>query len=140
MNQRPAGGPSQGSPNHVGARDVGQCIALLGEAPNVLAESFSLLLPAVLEIPWVLGAFQSTLEVSHEDFPQVRPAVNLVSWQVLEQCLCRVGQGQGKVADDEVIIDRSSPASEPVVLEPQGGVHLPGVPRDVCRGVVPWRE
>jgi hypothetical protein len=61
--------------------------------------------------------------------------VNPVGWQVLKLCPCQVSQAQGQVVDDEVVIDRSSsPASEPVVLEPQSGVHLPGVPSDVCWG------
>jgi hypothetical protein len=68
--------------------------------------------------------------------------VNPVGWQVLEPCPCRVSQGQGQVADDEVIIDRSSSlANELVVLEPQGGVRLPGGPHDVCRTAVPrWEQ
>jgi hypothetical protein len=141
VNQGLAGGPGQELPNHVGVRDIGQRDALLGEAPDVLAESFPQLLPTVLEIPWVPGLFLSALEVSHEDFPQVRPFVNLVGWQVLEPCPCRVGQGQGQVTDNEVVIDRSSsPAIELVVLEQQGGVLLPDVPREVCRWAVPWRE
>jgi hypothetical protein len=70
VNQGIAGGPAQESPNHVGIDDVGKRVALLGEAPNVLAESFPWLLPAVLEIPWVSGVFISALEVSHEDFPR----------------------------------------------------------------------
>jgi hypothetical protein len=67
--------------------------------------------------------------------------MNPVGWQVLEPCPCRVNQGQGQVADDKVIVDRSSsPARESVVLEPQGGIRLPTVPHDVCRRVIPWRE
>jgi hypothetical protein len=142
VNQGLAGGPGHECPNHVGIRDIEQRVALLGEVLDVLAKSFPWLLLAILEILWVPGAFLSALDVSHEDFPQVRPAVNPVDCQVLEPCPCRVGQGQGQVADDEVVIDRSSsPASEPVVLEPQGGIRLPSVPRDVCRGSLPcWEQ
>jgi hypothetical protein len=41
-------------------------------------ENLSRHLPAVLEIPWVPRAFVGALEISHEDFLQVRPFVDPV--------------------------------------------------------------
>jgi hypothetical protein len=52
-----------------------------------------------------------------------------------------VGEEQGKVADDEVVIVRSTQlASQPVVREPQFWLRLPRVLGDGSRGSEPGRE
>ena len=61
---------------HVGVGDVRELVALPREAPNVPAKGFIGLLAAVLEIPWVSGAFVRALEVAHEDLHQIRPTLN----------------------------------------------------------------
>ena len=67
MNQGLIGGPKKESSYDVGIGDVGQLIALLGEASNVPTKSFSRLLSIVFEIPWVLRTLVYALKVSYED-------------------------------------------------------------------------
>ena len=59
--------PRQESSYNVNVGDIGQLIALLGETPDVPMKSFSGLLSAVFEIPWVPRTCVCALEVSHED-------------------------------------------------------------------------
>ena len=56
----------EGSYN-VGVGDVGQLVALPGEAPDVSTKSSPGLLSVVFEIPWVPRARVCALEVFHED-------------------------------------------------------------------------
>ena len=67
VNQGLTGGPRQESSYDVGVGNVGQLIALLGEAPDVLTKSFPILLLAVFEISRVLRTRVGALEVSHEN-------------------------------------------------------------------------
>jgi len=67
VNQGLAGGPGQKSSYDVGVGDIGQLIALLGEAPDIPTKSFLGLLSAVFEIPWVTRMRVCAQEVSHED-------------------------------------------------------------------------
>ena len=90
MNQGLTCGPRKERPNDVGIFHVGDSIALLGEAPDVLMERLSRLLLTVLEVPWVSKAFVRALEVSHKDLPQIRPVMDLVRREVLEPCMGRV--------------------------------------------------
>ena len=75
VNQGLTCGPRKERPNDVGIFHVGDSIALLGEAPDVLMERLSRLLLTVLEVPWVSRAFEHALEVRRE---------------VLEPCMGRV--------------------------------------------------
>ena len=119
VNQGLTGGPRQESSYDVGVGDVGQLVALLGEAPDVPMEGFISLLAAVLEVPWVPRVLVCALEVFHEDLLQVRPTLDSVGWKVFQPCLCRIGQEQWKVADNEIIIIRTtSLAGKPKILEP----------------------
>ena len=59
--------PRQKSSYDVDIGDVGQLVALPGEAPDVSTKVFSSLLSAVFEIPWVSRTFVRVLKVSHED-------------------------------------------------------------------------
>ena len=67
VNQGLTGSPGQESSYDVGGGDVGQLIALLGEASDVPTKSFPGLLLAVFEIPWVLRMRVCAPKVSHED-------------------------------------------------------------------------
>ena len=67
MNQGLAGGPRQESSYDVGVGDVGQLVALPGEAPDIPTKSFPRLLSVVFEISWVPRTRVCALEVSHED-------------------------------------------------------------------------
>ena len=55
VNQGLAGGSGQESSYDVGVGDVGQLVALPGEAPDVPTKSFPRLLSSIFEIPWVPG-------------------------------------------------------------------------------------
>ena len=78
MNQGLAGGPGQERSYDVGVGvgDVGQLVALPGEAPDVLTEGLSGLLSVVFEIPWAPMMLVRALKVPHEDLFQVRPTLN----------------------------------------------------------------
>ena len=67
MNQGLAGGPRQESSYDVGVSDVGQLVALPGEASDVSMKVFFGLVSAIFEISWVPRTLVCALEVSHED-------------------------------------------------------------------------
>ena len=67
MNQGLVGGPKQEGPDDVGVSDVGQLVALPGEALDVPTKSFLGLLLVVFEISWVPRMNVYALEVSHKD-------------------------------------------------------------------------
>jgi hypothetical protein len=83
VNQGLVGGPGQESADNVGVGDVGQLVALLGEASDVVTEGLIRLLPIVLEVLGVPRARVCALEVSHEDILQVRPTPDGVVREVV---------------------------------------------------------
>ena len=118
MNQGLAGGPRQEGSYNVGVGDVRRLVALSGEAPDVPIKSFPKLLLAVFKIPWVPRTRVCALKVSHEDLFQVRPTLDSVGRKVFQPCSRRIGQEQWKVADNEIVIIRSTGlASKPIILE-----------------------
>ena len=84
MNQGLVGGPRQEGSYDVGVGDVGQVVALPGEAPDVPTKSFLGLLSVVFEIPWVSRTSVCALEVSHEDLFQVYPTLNSIGRKVFQ--------------------------------------------------------
>jgi hypothetical protein len=81
------------------------------------------------------------LEVAGEGLDQVVPVGDLPRRQVLQPGSSGVGKEQGEVADDEVVIVRSTQlAGQPVVREPQFWPRLPRVLCDGSRGSEPGRE
>ena len=66
VNQGLIGGPRQESSYDVGVDDIGQLVALPGEALDVLMNSFPELLLAIFEIRWVPKTCVCALEVSHK--------------------------------------------------------------------------
>ena len=119
MNQGLTGDPGQESSYDVGVGDIGQLIALSGEAPDVPTEGFTSLLSVVFEVPRVPRALVCALEVPHKDLLQVRPALNSVGRKVLQPCSRRIGQEQWEVVDNEVIIIRTTAlAGKMIVFEP----------------------
>ena len=74
MNQGLTGHPGQEGSYHIG--DVGELIALSGEAPDVPTEGLTGLLTVVLEVPWVPRAFVRALEVPHKDLLLIRPTLD----------------------------------------------------------------
>jgi hypothetical protein len=72
---------------------------------------------------------------------QVVPVGDLPRRQVLQPGSSGVGEEHGEVADDEVVIVRSTQvAGQPVVCEPQFRPRLPLVLCDSSRGSEPGRE
>jgi hypothetical protein len=81
------------------------------------------------------------LEVSSEGFDQVVPAGDLRRRQMLQPGPGGVGEEQGEVTDDEVVIVRSTQlAGQPVVRKPQFRPCFPRVLGDGSRGSEPGRE
>jgi hypothetical protein len=98
-------------------------------------------LAAASEIPGVPRAHVRALEVAGEGLDQVVPVADLPWRQVLQPGSSGVGEEQGEVADDEVVIVRSTQvAGQPVVCEPQFWPPLPRVLCDSSRGSEPGRE
>jgi hypothetical protein len=121
--------------------DVGQFGVLLQKSPDVVPEGFSRLLAAASEIPRVPRAHVCALEVAGEGFDQVVPVGDLRRGQMLQPGSGSVGEEQGEVADDEVVIVHSTQlAGQPVVREPQFWPFLPRVLGDGSRGSEPGRE
>jgi hypothetical protein len=100
--------------------------ALLRESPDVVPERLSRLLSAASEVPGISGEHVRTLEIADECLDQVVPVGDLPRRQVLQSGASGVGEEQGEVADDEVVIVRSTQlAGQPVVREPQLRSRLP---------------
>jgi hypothetical protein len=75
------------------------------------------------------------LEVSSEGFDQVVPVGDLRGRQMLQPGPGGVGEEQGEVADNEVVIVRSTQlAGQPVVRKPQFRPCFPRVLSDSSRG------
>ena len=78
MGQGFAGHPGQKGSYHVGIGDVGELVALPGEAPDVPMEGLTGLLATFLEDSWVPRSFVRALEVSHDDLLQIRPTLDCI--------------------------------------------------------------
>jgi hypothetical protein len=66
------------------------------------------------------------LEISREGLDQVVPVRDLRRRQMLQPCPGSVGEEEGEVADDEVVVVRPSQlACQPVIREPQLRPCLP---------------
>jgi hypothetical protein len=115
-----ASGASEESADDIRVGDVGQLGALLRKSPDVVPQGLSRLLAAASEIPGVPRAHVCALEVAGEGFDQVVPVGDLRWRQMLQPGSGGVGEEQGKIADDEVVIIRPTQlAGPPVVRKPQ---------------------
>jgi hypothetical protein len=104
--------------NDIRVGDVGQLGALLRKSPDVLPQGFPWLLAAASEIPRVPRVHVCALEVSSKGFDQVVPVGDLRRRQMPGSG--GVGEEQGEVVDDEVVIVRSTQlVGQPVVRKPQ---------------------
>jgi hypothetical protein len=102
--QAAASGAGEERTDDIRVGDVGQLGALIRKSPDVVPEGLSQLLATASEIPGVPRAHVCALEVSGEGFDQVVPVGDLRRRQMLQPSSCSVGEEQGKVADDEVVI------------------------------------
>jgi hypothetical protein len=136
-----ASGASEERPDDIRVGDVGQLGALLRKPPDVLSQGFPWLLAAASEIPRVPRAHVRALEVSGEGFDQIVPVGDLRRRQMLQPGSGGVKEEQGEVADDEVVIVRSTQlVGQPVVRKPQFRPCFPRVLGDGSRGSEPGRE
>jgi hypothetical protein len=103
-----ASGAGEECPDDIRVGDVGQLGALLRKPPDVVSQGFPWLLAAASEIPGVPRAHVRALEVSSEDHDQVVPVRDLRRRQMLQPGSGGVGEEQGEVADDEVVIVHST--------------------------------
>jgi hypothetical protein len=103
-----ASGAGEERPDDIRVGDVGQLGALLRKSLDVLPQGFPWLLAAASEIPGVPRAHVRALEVSSEGFDQVVLVGDLRRRQMLQPGSSGVGEEQGEVADDEVVIVRST--------------------------------
>ena len=76
--------PAEERTDDVGVDDAWQRVALLGEAPDVVAQGLTGLLLAALEVPRVASVNVRALKVSDENFSEVRLVVDGVSGQELQ--------------------------------------------------------
>jgi hypothetical protein len=135
------GGAGEERADDIRVGDVGQLGALLRESPDVVPERLSRLLAAASEIPGVPRAHVRALEVVDEGLDQVVPVGDLPRRQVLQPGSSGIGEEQGEVADDEVVIVHSTQvAGQLVVREPQFQPRLPLVLCGSSRGSEPGRE
>jgi hypothetical protein len=136
-----ASGAGEEHPDDIRVGDVGQLGALLRKPPDVLSQGFPWLLAAASEVPGVPRAHIRALEVSSEGLDQVVPVGDLRRRQMLQPGPGGIGEEQGEVADDEVVVVRSSQvACQPVVRKPQLWSCFPRVLGDGSRGPEPGRE
>jgi hypothetical protein len=103
-----AGGAGEERADDIRVGDVGQLGALLRESSDVVPEGLSRLLAAASEITGVPRAHVRALEVAGEGLDQVVPVGDLPQRQMLQPGSSGVGEEQGEVADDEVVIVRST--------------------------------
>jgi hypothetical protein len=114
---------------------------LLRKPPDVVPQGFSWLLAAASEIPGVPRAHVCALEVSSKGSDQIVPVGDLRRRQMLQPGPGGVGEEQGEVADDEVVIIHSTQlAGQRVVCKPQFQLCFPRVLSDGSRGSEPSRE
>jgi hypothetical protein len=136
-----AGGASKERADDIRVGDVGQLGALLRESPDVVPERLSRLLPAASEVLGIPGAHVRALEIAGEGLDQVTPVGDLPRRQVLQPGASGVREDQGEVADDEVVVVRSTQlAGQAVVRKPQFRSRFPRVLCDSSRGPEPGRE
>jgi hypothetical protein len=135
------GGAGEERADDIRVGDVGQLGALLRESSDVVPERLSRLLAAASEIPGVPRAQVRALEVAGEGLDQVVLVGDLPRRQMLQLGPSGVGEKQGEVADDEVVIVRSTRlAGQSVVREPQFRPCLPRILCDGSWGSEPGRE
>lgn len=122
MDQGLACGPRDESHDDVHVEDIGELVALLGETPDVLSESLTGVLPAVLEVPQVTRVHVGALEVADEDAPEVGLVVDAIGGEVHDPCPCTLTEEQRHVLDDEkLVVHATSLAREAEALEPHDG-------------------
>jgi hypothetical protein len=103
-----ASGAGEERADDIRVGDVGQLGALLQKPPDVVPQGFPWLLAAASKIPGVPRAHVCALEVSSEGFDQIVLVGDLRRRQMLQPGSGGVGEEQGEVADDKVVIIRST--------------------------------
>jgi len=116
----------------VGVDDSRQRVALLGEAPDVVAQGLTGLLLAALEVPRVARPHIRALKVADEDLVEICPTADGVGGQEVQPGADVFSQAYREILDDEVFVGRSSgSACKPVIHQPHAGVCIPSILHDV---------
>jgi hypothetical protein len=84
MDELFVGGSHEECLDNIDVSHIGQLGALLGEAPNVLTESFIWLLALDPEVPGVTRVDTSTQEVPHENLHEVGPVVDVTGQKMFQ--------------------------------------------------------
>jgi hypothetical protein len=122
----PACGALEEGVHDLRLRHARELCTTLGEAPYEVPKRFAGLLGTGAQVPGISRAHVHALEVAHERVDQVVPVVDLTGRQVLEPRPCRVGEVQGEVADDRLVIGGSTQLTrQAVVVEPHTGSVSP---------------
>jgi hypothetical protein len=95
---------------------LGEFMALLGKMSNIVPQGLPLLLPIALQILGVAGPHVRTLEIAGKDLLEVFPAVDQVSWQVIEPSFGRVTQVDGEELNDEQVAIRPTCLARKTVI------------------------
>jgi hypothetical protein len=103
-----ASGAGEERADDIRVGNVGKLGALLRKLPDILPQGFPWLLASASEILGVPRAHVCALEVSSEGFDQIVPVGDLRRRQMLQPGSGGVGEEQGEVADDEIVIVHST--------------------------------
>jgi hypothetical protein len=88
MDQLLVGGSREEHSDDISVNNIGQLSALLGEASNVLTESFIWLLAVAPKVSGVARVHIGALEVPHENQYEVSPVVDATGRKVLQPSYC----------------------------------------------------
>jgi hypothetical protein len=83
---------------------TGDLVALSWETPNLILKGLAWLLSAALQVLGVARTLVRALEVDSEDLPEILPAIDDVSWQMIQQGPGGVDQIDGEELDDEKVV------------------------------------
>ena len=126
--------PAEERADDVGVDYAGERVALLGKAPDVVAQGLAWLLLAILEVPRIVRAQVRALKVADEHLPEVCLVADRVGGQELQPGTDVLSQADWEVLNDEaVVVCSSGLACKPVVLQPHTRVRVPGIFYDVHR-------
>jgi hypothetical protein len=100
----------------VGVGHNRKLVALLLETLDVISEGFTLLLPTFLQIPGVAWMHVCALKVASEELLEILPAIDDVSWQMIQPGLGGISQVDQEELDDERVIICSARSTHEVVI------------------------
>jgi hypothetical protein len=100
----------------VGVGHNRKLVALLLETLDVISEGFTRILPTFLQIPGVAWMHVCALKVASEELLEILPAIDDVSWQMIQPGLGGISQVDQEELDDERVIICSARSTREVVI------------------------